>query len=175
MSAKYQLPCACGRSVAIEPKQAGESVVCECGTVLLAPTMLKMATLEVASEEPALAPSKIGPWGGGQRMELLGGVLLVAATTLAILAVLLLRPVSRYEAVGPERIHESFQHLSPWQSWRAWESMRIGIDPRPDKRYVRQSRNYFSGLGVAAVLAIAGVGLVVEGMRVAKGKRGWIG
>ena len=175
MSVKYQLPCECGRSVVIEPRQAGESVVCGCGAVGCAWTLLKMATLETAAEESAELQSKAGHWGGGERMVLLGTVLLVAAVTLAILAVLLLRPVSRYEAIGPEKIRERSQQLTPWRSWQVWESMKNGIDPRPDKKYVEQVRNYFSGLGVAAVLAIAGVGLLIEGIRSAKGRRHWIG
>jgi hypothetical protein len=171
VSVKYQLPCACGQCILIEPRQAGESVTCECGAVLQAPTMLKMSTLETAVEERSVAPSKARHWGTGERMVLLGAVLLAAAAGLAILAVFWLRPVSYYEAVGPERIRASYQQLTPWKSWQAWERMKVGIDPRPDRRYAAQSRNYLSALGAAAVLAIVGTGLLAQGIRTARGTR----
>jgi hypothetical protein len=130
-----------------------------------------MATLEVAVEESAGAQSNVWHWGGRERMVLLGSVMLLAAATLAIVGVLYLRPVSRYEAVGPEKIRESCQQLSPWRSWQAWEVMKNGIDPRPDQKYVEQARNFFTAIGVAAALAIVGIGLLAQGIRGARGRQ----
>ena len=51
---KYQLPCKCGRSVEVEPVQAGQAVVCSCGENLLVPSMLQVKTLSAApaKQEP---------------------------------------------------------------------------------------------------------------------------
>ena len=49
---KYLLPCKCGKSVEVEPGQAGQTVVCGCGEKLLVPTMLQIKALPVAPDKP---------------------------------------------------------------------------------------------------------------------------
>ena len=49
---KYLLPCKCGKSVEVEPGQAGQTVVCGCGEELLVPTMLQIKALPVAPDKP---------------------------------------------------------------------------------------------------------------------------
>ena len=51
---KYLLPCTCGRSVEVEPSQAGQITVCVCEETLIVPPMLQVKALPVA-------PEKLGP------------------------------------------------------------------------------------------------------------------
>ena len=48
---KYQLPCQCGQTVAIEPSQAGQIVSCVCGEKLTVPPMLQVKALSIAPEQ----------------------------------------------------------------------------------------------------------------------------
>ena len=49
---KYLLSCKCGQSHEIEPGQAGQTVVCDCGENLIVPSMLQVKALPVAPEKP---------------------------------------------------------------------------------------------------------------------------
>jgi len=55
---KYLLPCKCGKTIEIEPGQAGQTVVCGCGENLLVPTMLQIKALPVATEKPVSQKDK---------------------------------------------------------------------------------------------------------------------
>ena len=55
---KYLLPCKCGKSVEVEPGQAGQTVACTCGENLLVPSMLQIKVLPVAPEKPVLPRNK---------------------------------------------------------------------------------------------------------------------
>lgn len=55
---QYRLTCQCGRSYPVEPRQAGGTLVCECGETINIPTMLKMKRLPVWGEEEEAAPEK---------------------------------------------------------------------------------------------------------------------
>ncbi|MDR0611111.1 MAG: hypothetical protein LBG58_13460 [Planctomycetaceae bacterium] len=50
MSQKYLLPCSCGRSLAIETSQAGQTLTCSCGQTQQVPSLLKIKNLPVAEE-----------------------------------------------------------------------------------------------------------------------------
>ncbi|GHT14859.1 hypothetical protein FACS1894170_12200 [Planctomycetales bacterium] len=47
---KYLLPCSCGLSVDVEPRQAGQTVVCSCGKTLQVPSLSKVKELPVTTE-----------------------------------------------------------------------------------------------------------------------------
>jgi hypothetical protein len=55
---KYLLPCKCGQSVEVEPGQAGQTVVCNCGELLIVPSMLQVKALPAAPEKPVLVRKK---------------------------------------------------------------------------------------------------------------------
>jgi hypothetical protein len=50
---KYLLSCSCGLSVNVEPRQAGQTVVCACGKTLQVPSLSKLKALPVAAENEA--------------------------------------------------------------------------------------------------------------------------
>jgi len=53
MTAKYLLPCSCGRNTTVQASQAGEVVRCACGQELEVPTMRKLSELALSNEAAA--------------------------------------------------------------------------------------------------------------------------
>jgi hypothetical protein len=170
VSAKYLLPCECGQHVTVESRQAGESIVCACGKPLSVPTVLQMRTLELAPESLADAQRTTRVWGGGDRMLLMGTVLLLVVVVSGVWLVMN-RPISPYEAIGHERIRDYWQSLSPWQSWEVWEGLKKGIDPRQDPWYEARVRNFYVVLVATIALAAVGAGLLVGGFQGLKKRR----
>jgi hypothetical protein len=165
VTAKYLLPCPCGRQIVIEPRQAGQEIPCQCGALLPAPTMLDMAELEPA---PAVSASvdAVGArmsWDWQHRMRLLGFVLVVVAVASGALAYLW-RPTSRFHAIDPEQIRQNARNLSPLQTWDAWEGMKLGLDRRVDQNYLDDVNKFHLKLAVASVLALAGIVLLGAGI-----------
>ncbi|MEN6405271.1 MAG: hypothetical protein ABFC77_02250 [Thermoguttaceae bacterium] len=161
MSAKkYLLPCACGRHVLVEPRQAGEQILCECGASLVAPTLLDMRTLEPApeSKEPTSARTV---WGLPQQVRLAGLVVLVIA--LGCEGVLYwFRPVS--PTVDAFYIQEMASRFTPAQTWDVWrQTVDQGFDRRTDQGYEEElARSHFL-LTVVGVIFLIGAGLTIAG------------
>ena len=84
VTAKYLLPCRCGQNTTVEPCEAGETVVCRCGTSVQVPTMLEMSALEPVPAEP-VPPHSPDAWRWQQSLVLLGCVSLIFAAVLACL------------------------------------------------------------------------------------------
>ena len=55
---RYLLPCTCGETTAVEPGQAGQTVVCVCGENLIVPSMLQVKALPEAPEKSASPENK---------------------------------------------------------------------------------------------------------------------
>jgi hypothetical protein len=53
---KYSLTCECGQSQPVEPRQAGQSLICACGKTLQVPTMLQIKRLPEWEDEGAGKP-----------------------------------------------------------------------------------------------------------------------
>src|SRR3990172_6902551 len=77
---KYLIPCACGRQLAVEAGQAGESLLCECGTTVVVPTLRQLRTLPAVREEVRAASGR--SWGFRQGAMTVS--LLVATACLVI-------------------------------------------------------------------------------------------
>ncbi len=102
MSQKYLLPCSCGKTVPIEPSQAGGNVRCECGQTLKIPSLLQIKKLPVAdfdsAEQLVLTEDGMKPTSGANSSSvaasicLIGSVLTVAAVGLCLYTVLLTYP-----------------------------------------------------------------------------------
>lgn len=162
MSTKYLLPCRCGQQIAIEPRQAGETVVCPCGESLHVPRMLEIMALEPVPVESVPQPSGVG-WGWRQGIKLFGIVLLVLATILGAVA-LTKRPVSRYAGLSPEEIQLNAHTLTPSQTWDQWQWAKRGLDRQTDTIYAGKMKSYRVWQAATIVLALAGVGLIAAGM-----------
>lgn len=96
-------------------------------------------------------------------MLLLGIICLVAATAAGVLLVIY-RPVSQADQTDPEMIQRYVQSFTPWQSWEAWESRKNGLDPRVNQKYLAAVTHFRVGLGVVAILAVAGIALLAAGL-----------
>ena len=76
----FLLPCPCGKSLPIEPRQAGEEITCSCGQQLTIPTMREMRLLP-SDGKPAVAPSR--NWSGRQGWLFSGGAAIVLIAVIA--------------------------------------------------------------------------------------------
>jgi hypothetical protein len=162
VSTKYLFPCRCGQQLVVEPRRAGQTIVCSCGATLQIPTMLEMAALELAPEV-TVAPAYRSDWDWRQGMWLLGRVFLLLAICWGVGLYGWVRPTPPIDAIDPEQIRESAKRLAPAQTWAIWEGMKQGLDRRVDKRYADALAHYQGLLAVDAVLALIGVALVVAG------------
>jgi hypothetical protein len=160
VTVKYLLPCSCGRKLPVELRQAGQSVVCQCGASLEVPTMLELATLAKAGEEPAASRPAMR-WGRRQRVGLVGLTIVLATIGLAVY--LACDPPVR-PPIHPELSPEHIEDLSPVASRKAWRELRReGIAPRypADAAYEEAVFRYRLRWGATAVLGICGTGLIV--------------
>ena len=83
-------PVLCGREIPIEPRQAGETVRCECGRTCAVPTMREIQSLRPAPlSVRRLRPARPA-WGNPQRFLVAGLVVFLLA---AIAAVILYRQI----------------------------------------------------------------------------------
>lgn len=161
MSAKYLLPCRCGKSVVVEPRQAGETTACSCGTSLQIPTMLAIIALEPAPDD-SNQPRTEGAWGWHHRMLLLGITLLLAAMALAVLAYRT-RPVAPIDLIDPVKMRQSTKNMEPTRTWYFWGLMKRGLDRRINQQYADEITIYHLEQQVAGVCALAGLVLIGVG------------
>ena len=164
LNEKYLLPCRCGRKVAIEPRQAGESVVCTCGIALQVPTMLEIKGLEPApmADSETFSSTARAAWGWRQRLKLIGVVLLLSASVAAGL-LYVRRPVAITDVMPPEVLQRSAKNLTPLQTWIEWQSAKRGVDRRINKSYMKDVLRYRIWLSVSAITALAGIAMIVAG------------
>ena len=162
MSAKYLLPCRCGQQFVVEPRQAGETIICSCGSSLPIPTMLGMAALELAPEASVAPPSRAG-WSWRQGMLLLGGVLVLGAMGFGVWLYFFVCPTQPINAIDPERIHKTAKQFPPTQTWMFWENMKQGLDRRVDKNYAAALSLYHGLLTIDVIVALIGVAMIVVG------------
>ena len=168
MIAKYLLPCPCGQQVVVEPRQAGETVPCSCGEPLLVPSLLDMTSLDSVSLHLPVGPAA-SAWGLKRALQFIGTILIVVAFILGVV-VYWNRPVSRFDAVDPERIQQTYQQLSPSQTWQTWQDAKQGLDRRADQPYADALRVYHIEWSFVGVLAFVGAVIVITGTAVARGR-----
>jgi hypothetical protein len=161
VSAKYLLPCLCGQNVAIEPRQAGETIACQCGASLQAPTMREICDLEPAPPDAASLQSGTS-WGWRHGLKVLGA----AITLLAIGWIIWLYanpPASVFDVFDSEMIQRDFAHLPPVLTWDNWQKAREGLDRRVDQRYADEVAVYHVKQTLCFILAIIGAALIAAG------------
>jgi hypothetical protein len=166
VSAKYLLPCRCGRQITVEPREAGETAVCPCGQSLLIPTMREMATLEPVLAEASPPSERV--WGWRQGMMVLGGALLLFAVSFGVY-LHWNRPVAPIDTIDADAIWESAKNLSLLQTWHYWGLMKQGLDRRTDQVYLAALTRFHVWQAATAAVALAGIVLIGAG--VAMGRR----
>jgi hypothetical protein len=160
VSVKYLLPCACGRTLPVEPRQAGQTVICACGEALEVPTLLRLAALE--QEQPAAAaPPPVASWGLGQAIALVGLAILLAALAGAIY-LCFQRPSLR--TVDPQKVRDLVQKMPPAVVYQNWKLLRDqGLNPKdtaiPDAydEEVLRYRLWWAAVLLAAIVGIAAI------------------
>jgi len=169
VTARYLLPCSCGRKIEVRRHQAGDEVRCDCGATLEVPTLLEMTALEEASPPKCSPKRPPAPWGGRQRMALIGIVIALAATALAVW-LLLDWPTPPQSKFSAQRIRERTEALSPLESWQVWHLLRAtgpaGRTP-PDEEKEKYQQNLVRSrmwMGLIVAIAVTGVGLAIAGL-----------
>jgi hypothetical protein len=151
--------------MAVEPRQAGETVVCACGQKIEVPTFLKLRELEkvVLKDE---SPRAV--WSHGQRLILVGIALILCWSGWAYY--LLFRigpPPDPLSGKTPELVRELAQKLSPLGSWHLWLIYRNrGINPRVDwvkRKYMERIAEYKMSWIISAPVFLLGAALIVSG------------
>ena len=167
MTLKYLLPCPCGLETVVEPRQAGGTILCSCGSSLQVPTMLEMTALELAPPESASPQPPTAAWGMLHRLVLLGTTVSLVAIAVGIV-LYVERPVSRFGRVDPEEIRRSAQSMSPSLAWEIWETMKQGLDRRTDREYEHDLWLFQVWEGIAAGATLIGVALIAAGVLAAR-------
>lgn len=163
MSTTYLLPCHCGKRIPIERRHAGETVVCECGAQVQAPTLLRMSALEVVPEPSEPLAEKRTAWNWSHRLILAGVVLLFTAILLFLWAYTE-RPIAHADVLDPELLRTTAKELPPIMTWNTWELMKQGLDRRVNQAYVTALLYYRVWQTSAIVLAAAGACLLALGV-----------
>jgi hypothetical protein len=170
---QYLVPCSCGRKIAAETRQAGETIICGCGERLIIPRLLELKKLEKVAVPTSQAKSS-SVWGIGQSLILSGAVVLVAVVVLWIL-VLKKTPGDPYEGMTPDQIRAQFQKMSPSDTLKTWMYFKqIGLNPHKDYLERRleglfaQRQMLLLYLGIAAAI---GVALIATGIIIVRRKR----
>jgi hypothetical protein len=150
MSDKYLLPCNCGQTVVIEPRQAGSMVTCVCGKSLEAPTIRAMTHLSRAEVEEELPPL----WTLRHGLIFLGLAIAIPAFVFASYL------YYQIPTLQDSDYEEYIMQFTPAQSWALWQIYSHGMpkSPSPETRAMIegiQSLHRWITLGVA--IGIAGL------------------
>ncbi len=113
----YLLPCSCGKSVPVEPAQAGRQVVCACGQELEVPALRKLRHLSTG--EPAPEQVRRKPWN--PRKGVMTAALVVSAL-LGAAALWIWWNEPRVTPFDPVAHMENVEHRleTPTSAWQWW-------------------------------------------------------
>lgn len=166
MKTTYLLPCCCGRTIPVEPPQAGEAIQCTCGKTVQVPTLLEMTALERSEPEVPASPPSAG-WGWPQRLVLFG-VVMAAASCVAALVVVEKRPMAPTENITPEFVRGQIQRLSPAATISFFRrTVETGLESKklpPEQAYDEAMERYWSWLVILAVMGGVGTATIVLGV-----------
>lgn len=163
MSQKYSLPCQCGGMVAVETRQAGESVVCDaCGKPLDVPKLRELRQLDVLDEVPSGKTKR--KWS-----ELEGALFVMGTLALLIAAAsagytYLLRSQLDVRKPDPADIQFSrdMDEIPLDQSWELWKQYKEKTIQARDTPYHVRAQEMVDRLNrwLIAFAGIAAVGSV---------------
>ena len=132
----YLLPCSCGRDIPIEPRQAGETVRCECGRTCAVPTMREVQSLRPAPASSTTPAATKPAWGNPQRFLVAGLVVFLLAAIAAVILYIQF-PTHFAGLPSPEAERQRVKSMSTLETMRyfhQWilpgiEISRAGRDP----------------------------------------------
>ena len=162
----FLLPCTCGRDIRVEPRQAGDTVRCECGVARQAPTLREIRNLPraVSITDSSARPSV---WGTRQRLLVSGTILLAIAAMLAII-VYSLRPAPPFSRAMPEAKMAQVRAMSTAESVRFFQrelapGLHLG-GSFEEMEYGRAWERVEIALIADGLFAAAGLVLIVLGL-----------
>lgn len=167
MPTKYLLPCRCGATLPIELGQAGQSLTCECGEALSAPTMREISRL--ASVEVAETTRAAARWSGLQGMLFSTGILTVVAALLAAAFFgygwsqipILPQPTETHTQEWEEQVLSKTPPDELIEKWHELESHGLGEWYPPEHVLAREMRlEMRRNTIIAFLVAVVGVGLM---------------
>ncbi|MEM6328618.1 MAG: hypothetical protein AAF790_00060 [Planctomycetota bacterium] len=168
MATAHLLPCPCGQTVPVLPRQAGDVVVCGCGQRLDVPPLSRLRSLPIDREAAA---ADGGPaWGF--RQGFLAGSLLVGALFAGAAGYLWAnepRPPNPMQiAAWNQQVIGSWTPEQSWANWwRVFRPMTLNVraatgntvDPRLERTVQLYRVGRWLSLGVAAAALVVGVGV----------------
>jgi len=170
--AKYLLPCECGEGVAIEPSQAGSSVVCQCGKSLEVPTLRGIRTLDPIQATAARQPTREwSPLRGGIFVVAFVGML--AGAGIAGYAYKAIQKVINVSADQEQQLYAHYIDQTPvdelYAEWRIMREQRLGspdenafVNARKQRRVLTGIITFGIGLSVAGIVGMI-ISLVLPG------------
>jgi len=161
MPSKYLLPCECGRKHPVEPAQAGERTLCQCGEWLVIPTLLEMRKLEPAHATEVKAGKS--SWGLTQQLMVAGAVIgLIGVVLTAYFWIR--RPKIPDDRTIRLFVQQQVEAARPAELVWMWQTMRSeGLQPGRDKAVrslLEWRRRYNLAMAGSCVVILAG-GVVV--------------
>ncbi|MCA9122820.1 MAG: hypothetical protein H6822_36710 [Planctomycetaceae bacterium] len=164
---KYLLPCECGKGIAVDIKQAGQQIACECGKVLEVPTLRGVLDLEPVPEATTqLPPASV--WNPARGMTFAGSfALVVIGAVVAFFGNAGLRSapdISR--EVELESFDKTIDDMTLGEVYSAWKGIREhGLGARGENVFVnirafRAEKKRVLWLG-ALLCAVGAAGVVV--------------
>lgn len=172
MKTSYLLPCQCGKKIEVDANQSGLAVRCACGAEHTVPALRSLASLERAAPSAATGAvagvSSRSAWGLRQGLIFLG-LVVVAGSLLGWLFLW-------YGMPSPPTLRENYRelnrefigHLTPETLLAEWDHYRKGLtDPELAQGmdiYLTYEYNYYHSLSIVAIVALAGVVIVVIGL-----------
>jgi hypothetical protein len=178
--AKYLVTCTCGRQLAVETGQAGESLTCDCGATVAVPPFRQLRELPVERQDAA--PAAGSTWG------LREGAITVCL--LVALACLIAAAASRYSeqplpTIDPvartESVDRELTNMTPLQAWERWidfyEPLKTSgfiVYKHPETDAMQTELDWHrwiqrAALGLAAVFGVVAAGMWFAGGGRAKG------
>ena len=154
----YLLPCACGRTTQVGPRQAGETVDCACGARLDVPTIRGLRELEPVAETAAGKPA----WNRGKGLVFIGLLLTVASLSACGYFQLVVKP--RDLEFTPTQ--QQLDSIGPVDAWHYWTIVRRGMPATltgEASETIEQMRRARIGTRVSLGLALAGLAVAASG------------
>jgi len=156
MSEQYLLPCTCGQKTVVTARQAGETLQCECGRDLAAPTIRGLRNLERVGDDELDRPL----WSVRQGVIFIGSVLTVTALVFAGYLWL------NFPKLDPEVVRREFGDLTPAGTWHVWRNLRTELREEPSpwvQVVVKAIQTTNRWLSVGLVAAVVGIVIIVAG------------
>ena len=122
MTSQYLLPCECGEKVAVDTRQAGQSVSCpNCNRPNVVPTLRKLSQLESVADAKQVS----GPRPSWTPLQ--GSLFVIGAMVLFFSLIATAHMSFRYWSLGPtsarfseEEMDNELSQITPSGSWEVW-------------------------------------------------------